>query len=67
MSKPRHRENSPLVQLADLVAGAVNRRLNHNGDRNSKDQMADLIIEQLELSLDKADLPELDAAALFCL
>lgn len=57
--------NSPLVQLADIVAGAVNRRSNHHGDRNTKDEMADMIIEQLELVLDEGNLPELDAAALF--
>lgn len=57
--------NSPLVQLADLVAGAVNRRLNHHGDRNIKDEMADMIIQHLELTLEETGLPELDATALF--
>ncbi len=57
--------DSPLVQLADLVAGAVNRRLNHRGDRNVKDEMADMIIDQLGLALEEDDLPDLDATALF--
>jgi hypothetical protein len=57
--------NSPLVQLADLVAGAVNRRLNHRGDRNYKDDMADRIINVLGLTLNEEDLPSLDSTALF--
>jgi hypothetical protein len=56
---------SPLIQLADLVAGAVNRRLNHDGDRNFKDEMADMVTDQLDLALDESDISELDATALF--
>lgn len=56
---------SPLVQLADIVAGAVNRRLNPQAERNHKDEMADIIIDKLGLTLDEGDLPELDSAALF--
>jgi hypothetical protein len=54
-----------MIQLADLIAGAVNRRLNHRGDRNFKDEMADQIIEELGLKLEEENLPDLDAAALF--
>lgn len=57
--------NSPLVQLADLVAGAVNRRLNHEGERNYKDDMADLVVKMLDLALSEEGLPGLDASALF--
>lgn len=57
--------NSQLVQLADLVAGAVNRRLNHRGDRNYKDDMADRIIDVLGLTLNEEDLPGLDSTAHF--
>lgn len=56
---------SPLVQLADIVAGAVNRRLNPQAERNYKDEMADMIIDKLGLILEEGDLPELDSAALF--
>lgn len=59
--------NSPLIQLADLIAGAVNRRLNHKGDRNFKDDMADMIVGKLGLALNEEELPDLDAAALFLL
>jgi hypothetical protein len=58
-------KKSNLIQLADLIAGAVNRRLNHRGDRNHKDDMADRIIDELGLVLEEEDLPGLDASALF--
>ncbi|NSX06875.1 DUF3800 domain-containing protein [Cupriavidus gilardii] len=42
--------HSILVQLADLIAGAVNRRLNPPpGERGGKDDMADSIVEALGL------------------
>lgn len=56
---------SPLVQLADVVAGAVNRRLNPQAERNYKDEMADMVIDKLGLTFDEGDLPELDSSALF--
>jgi hypothetical protein len=57
--------NSSIVQLADVVAGAVNRRLNHDGDRNFKDDMADMIFGMLDLNFAEEGLPGLDASALF--
>jgi hypothetical protein len=54
-------QKSELVQLADLIAGAVNRRKNHTGELGYKDEMADLIIEQLDIQLEKDDIPGLDA------
>jgi len=57
--------HSPMIQLADLVAGAVNRRLNHMGDRGAKDDIADMVIERLALDLGEGDVPGLDATALF--
>lgn len=56
---------SPLVQLADLVAGAINRKLNHRGDNNFKDDMADMVINMLELKLEDQNLNGLDASAIF--
>jgi len=57
--------NSSLVQLADVVAGAVNRKLNHEGDRNYKDDMADLVFGMLDLDFSEDGIPGLDASALF--
>jgi hypothetical protein len=57
--------NSPLVQLSDLVAGAMNRKLNHSGDRNYKDEMADLVIQMLDLNLEEENVEGLDVSALF--
>lgn len=57
--------HSPLVQLADVVAGAVNRRLNPQNDRGYKDEMADMVIERLGLSLCDGAVTGLDAAAMF--
>lgn len=54
---------SELVQLADVVAGAVNRRKNHKGERGYKDEMADMIIDRLQIQLEQDDVPNLDATA----
>ena len=53
---------SALVQLADVVAGAMNRKLNHAGNRNFKDDFADMIAEALGLELDEARVPGVDTA-----
>lgn len=58
-------KNSPLVQLADLIAGAVNRRLNHTAEKNHKDEMAEWIVQTLDLALDEGGIPGLDVSALF--
>ena len=52
---------SQLVQLADVIAGAVNRRRNHKGDRGHKDEMADMVISQLDIQLERDDIPDVDA------
>jgi hypothetical protein len=54
-------QKSELVQLADVIAGAVNRRKNHQGEYGYKDEMADLIIQELDIQLEKDDIPNLDA------
>lgn len=63
--RPASSRNSPLVQLADVIAGAVNRRLNYAGEENYKDEMSDWIIDALDIALDEEGLPELDASVLF--
>ena len=55
---------SAFVQLADVVAGAMNRKLNHQGDRNHKDDLSDMIVEALGLELDEARVPGVDTAVL---
>ena len=57
--------HSPLVQLADVIAGAVNRRLNPQDERGHKDEMADMVIQRLGLVLEDESVPGLDATALF--
>lgn len=54
--------DSVLVQLADLVAGAVNRRLNHVAERGVKDDMADAIVDAFGL-VDREEDIGLDAFA----
>ncbi|WP_197388215.1 DUF3800 domain-containing protein [Ralstonia pseudosolanacearum] len=54
--------DSVLVQLADLIAGAVNRRLNHVAERGAKDDMADAIINAFGLVDQEEDIG-LDAFA----
>jgi Protein of unknown function (DUF3800) len=53
---------SELVQLADVVAGAVNRRKNHKGEPGHKDEMADMVITQLDIQLKQDDIPGVDAS-----
>ena len=57
--------NSPLVQLSDLIAGAINRKLNNPGGTNHKDEMADLIIHMLDLNFEEKNIDGLDISALF--
>lgn len=57
--------NSTLVQLADLVGGAINRKLNSPGENNHKDEMADWIVHTLDLSLNSESILDIDASALF--
>ncbi|PFG11119.1 DUF3800 domain-containing protein [Marinobacter sp. LV10MA510-1] len=57
--------NSPLVQLSDLVAGAINRKMNNAGDKNYKDEMADLVIHMLDLQFEQDKVEGLDVSALF--
>ncbi|MDO3620767.1 DUF3800 domain-containing protein [Ralstonia pseudosolanacearum] len=54
--------DSVLVQLADLIAGAVNRRLNHVAERGVKDDMADAIVDAFGL-VDREEDIGLDAFA----
>ena len=56
---------SPLVQLADIIAGAINRKLNTPDGRNFKDDMAEMVIQMLDLNLSEIDLEGLDSSALF--
>lgn len=58
-------KNSALVQLADLICGAINRKLNNPGEGNHKDEMADWIIHTLDLSLRDERISSIDASALF--
>lgn len=58
-------KNSPLIQLSDVIAGAIGRILNHDGERNFKDDMADLIVQMLDLNLEVGDIDGLDSAARF--
>lgn len=57
--------NSPLVQLSDLVAGAINRKMNNADGNNYKDEMADLIIQMLDLQFAQDKVEGLDVSALF--
>jgi hypothetical protein len=58
---------SPAVQIADLISGAVNRRLNHDGERNHKDVLSDYIIEKLAIDLGEEKDIETDAAVFLSL
>ncbi|MPS82399.1 MAG: DUF3800 domain-containing protein [Achromobacter sp.] len=58
-------EKSALVQLADLIGGALNRHLNRGeGARNHKDDMADTVIRTLGIHLNQREDERFDSAAL---
>lgn len=57
--------NSPLVQLSELVAGAINRKLNNQAGHGHKDEMADLVIQMLDLQFEENNVEGLDVSALF--
>ena len=42
---------SGAIQLADLISGALNRKINHDAGGGIKDELADFIISTLGLSL----------------
>lgn len=50
-----------IIQLADVIAGAINRRINHKGERGHKDEMADMIIHRLQIQLEPKEVPGIDA------
>lgn len=57
-------KDSPLVQLADLIAGALNRKLNHEGERNFKDDMADRVIQILGIDIQEGSVEGFDSSLL---
>ncbi|WP_160809738.1 DUF3800 domain-containing protein [Nitrosomonas sp. HPC101] len=57
--------NSPLVQLSDVVAGAINRKMNNAADKNHKDEMADRVIDMLDLQFEQGNVNGLDVSAHF--
>lgn len=59
LSSSRH---SALLQLVDMVAGAANRRRNHDGERNFKDDFADEIIETLGLLVEEGQDDSFDSS-----
>ena len=54
-------KKTPIIQLADVIAGAINRRINHTGDRGFKDEMADMIIDRFQIQLEPDEIPGVDA------
>ncbi len=61
--KKANSRNSALLQLADLIAGAVNRLRNHDGDRNYKDVYAERIADAFGLDIDLRGDEDFDSAA----
>lgn len=53
---------SALLQLADMVAGAINRRRNYDGERNFKCDFADQIINELNLVVEEGDDDDSDSS-----
>lgn len=47
-------KESAAIQLADLISGALNRKINHPESGGAKDQLADYILKTLDLNLDES-------------
>ena len=54
-------KSSPMIQLADIVAGAINRHINHAGKEHFKDRIADMIIDAFGLDLGEASFSDMDS------
>jgi len=54
-------KKTDIVQLADIIAGAINRKNNDDGEPGFKDEMADMIINRLQLQLAPGTIPDVDA------
>ena len=54
-------KKTEIIQLADVIAGAINRRKNHAGERSFKDDMADMVINRLRIQLEPGEIPNVDA------
>lgn len=66
ITKAKSRQ-SDMLQLADLVAGAVNRKKNHEGEANFKDDYAAKVIERLGLAIEVGDDEDFDSSAMLTL
>jgi hypothetical protein len=44
------------------LAGAVNRRKSHKGEPGSKDEIAEMVITQLDIQLEQDEVPGVDAS-----
>lgn len=58
-------KKTPLIQLADVLAGALHRHLNHPGKETAKDKASDLVMEYFEVQNTESDLDDADTAILF--
>lgn len=48
-------KDGPFIQIADLISGAINRKLNHKGDWGFKDDLAEYIFEKLGIKFGTTD------------
>ena len=60
-------KHSNMLQLADLVAGAVNRLRNHDGEPNIKDEFARQIVDRMGLSIEVGDNESFDSSTMLSL
>jgi hypothetical protein len=61
---PSHK--SALIQVADVIGGAINRILNNPGEtRNHKDEMADMVVRTLGIQIRTEAHERFDSAAMF--
>ena len=61
---PSHK--SAMIQMADVIGGAINRKLNDlGGPRNHKDEMADMVIRTLGIQFKTEPHERFDSAAMF--
>lgn len=56
---------SSIVQLSDVIAGAINRKLNTPNGNNVKDEMANMIIGMLDIDISLGQMSDQDSSTIF--
>lgn len=57
-------KDGDFIQIADLISGAINRKLNHKGDRGYKDDLAEYICAKLDIQFGEIETSDEDSSVI---